>query len=176
MWYCKFACGLVAVAAVVIGCEKEKSATPAAGQTSNAPQSARTDSPSTKPSNQMDSAMRDASKTMSGTAQEAGARMGAAKDAAAADAAKRADAAAGAQPAADSATGGGAQEQAQKLLEQAATYVKDNKWDMADSTLKQVEKLKASLSPEMQKQVDGLRTTVDAKKAAGGMKVPGIGQ
>jgi len=91
-------------------------------------------------------------------------------DAAASAAAKEAPAAATTQPV-DSATSAKAQE----LLDQAMQYIKDNKYDLADKTLTQLEGMKASLSPTMQKSVDQARTMLTTAKAGGGIKLPSLG-
>jgi hypothetical protein len=70
---------------------------------------------------------------------------------------------------------GTASAEAQKLLDQAVQYIKDNKLDLADKTLTQVEGMKSSLSPAMQKQVDSARSMLNAAKAGGGIKIPPLG-
>ena len=64
---------------------------------------------------------------------------------------------------------------AQKLLDQAMQYIKDNKLDLADTTLTKLEGMKASLSPTLQKGVDNARSMLTAAKAGGGIKVPSLG-
>jgi len=62
------------------------------------------------------------------------------------------------------------------LIDQATAYVKDNKLDLADSTIKQLEGMKASLPAEYQGKIDELRSLFDkAKTAMPGMpKMPGM--
>jgi hypothetical protein len=76
------------------------------------------------------------------------------------------------QPAADAANNANAQ--AEKLLEQAMTYIKENKLDLADKTLTQVEGMKASLSPALQTRVTEARKLLDTAKAGGGVKLPSL--
>ncbi len=53
------------------------------------------------------------------------------------------------------------------LLEQAIQYVKDNKLELADKALAQLDAIKASLPESLQQQIESLRGTLTAKKAAG---------
>src|SRR5690349_16799260 len=70
------------------------------------------------------------------------------------------------------ATANAADAQAQTLIQQVTDYIKNNKLDSADQALKQLEAMKSKLSPDMQKQVDNLRTMLDAAKAKA---IPGVG-
>ena len=66
---------------------------------------------------------------------------------------------------------------AKELLEQATAYIKDNKFDLAEKTLNQLDKIKASLPQSMQQQIDSARSMLNAaqmKEKAGGIKVPGL--
>jgi len=83
------------------------------------------------------------------------------------------DAAAAVAPATQAASAADAE--AQKLLDQAIQYVKDNKLDLADSTLTKLEGMKSSLSPTLQKGVDNARSMLTAAKAGGGIKIPSLG-
>src|SRR5687768_14107536 len=58
--------------------------------------------------------------------------------------------------------------QAQAKLNEVLQYVKENKVDLADKALKELEGMKASLPAAMQTQLPALRTQVDAMKAGGG--------
>ena len=63
---------------------------------------------------------------------------------------------------------------AQAKLNEVTAYIKDNKLDAADKALTALEENKASLPEAIQKQLPEVRSTLDAaKKAAGGMKLPG---
>lgn len=66
-------------------------------------------------------------------------------------------------------------EQAKTMLDQAVTYVKENKYDLAEKTLNQVEAHKASLPKAMQDQVGTVRTMLNTAKAGGGLQIPGLG-
>jgi len=59
--------------------------------------------------------------------------------------------------------------QADKLLADTAQYIKDNKWELADAGIKQLEQMKPNLPPEYGPKVDDLRKAYDAAKA---MKMP----
>jgi hypothetical protein len=62
----------------------------------------------------------------------------------------------------------------QKLIDQAMAYIKDNKLDLAEKAVTQLEGMKASLSPEMAKQVDNARSLLDTAKKAGAVKLPAL--
>jgi len=64
--------------------------------------------------------------------------------------------------------------EAQKMLDEAMAYIKDNKLDLADKTLTKLEGMKSSLSPTLQSGVDKARTMLDAAKAGGGIKLPSL--
>ena len=66
-------------------------------------------------------------------------------------------------------------DEAKKLLDQAVVYVKENKYDLAEKALAQVEAQKASLPKTLQDQLAGARTALNAAKAGGGLKIPGLG-
>lgn len=61
--------------------------------------------------------------------------------------------------------------EATKLLDQVKAYVKDNKWELADTTLAKLEGMKASLPATITDQLPNLRKAIDAGKA---MKLPGM--
>lgn len=67
--------------------------------------------------------------------------------------------------------------QAQATVDQVKANIKDKKWDEADAALTKLEGMKDKLSPDMQKQVENLKTAVDAGKnlklPAGLPSVPG---
>ncbi len=64
--------------------------------------------------------------------------------------------------------------QAEKLLADATTYVKENKVDLADKAIKQLEDMKSQLPAEYGPKIDQLRKSLDAIKASGGVKIPGL--
>ena len=66
--------------------------------------------------------------------------------------------------------------EAQKMLDEAMAYIKDNKLDLADKTVTQLEGMKSSLSPTLQSGVEKARTMLDAAKAGGGIKLPSLGK
>lgn len=89
-----------------------------------------------------------------------------------------ADVAAAAAPAATQAAAGATsavEAEAQKLLDQATAYIKENKLDLADKTLTQLEGMKAQLSPTLAKGVDNARSLLNTAKAGGGLKLPSLG-
>jgi hypothetical protein len=51
-----------------------------------------------------------------------------------------------------------------KQIEQVMTYIREKKWDLAESTLKTLETNKAKLPAAMQAQVGNARTMLDAAK------------
>jgi hypothetical protein len=62
-----------------------------------------------------------------------------------------------------------------KQIEQATTYIRDKKWDLAETTIKSLETNKASLPAAMQTQVTNLRTMLDsAKKGLGATTLPAV--
>jgi hypothetical protein len=59
--------------------------------------------------------------------------------------------------------------QAQRLYDQAETYIKEKKWNDADAVVKQLEALKAKLPAEWQARVENVRQSLDnARKAVTG--------
>jgi hypothetical protein len=72
---------------------------------------------------------------------------------------------------------------AEKKLAEATQYIKDNKYDLAEKALNEVEANKASLPASVQTQLGRVRSALDAakaaagaKNAAGGIKLPGAAQ
>ena len=55
------------------------------------------------------------------------------------------------------------------------TYVKENKYDLAEKSLNQVEANKASLPVTLQNQLGAVRTALNTAKAGGGLQIPGLG-
>jgi hypothetical protein len=161
--------------AMIVGCDKKES-TPAVPASIDKAASDAKDAAS----DAADKAS-DAAGSAVDQAKEAGA---AASDAASEAADKAADTVAGAADSASDAAAGAADNaaaagsdmtaEASKLIEQATTYVKENKWDLAESTVKKLEGMKASLPAEYQPQVDNVRKMLDTAKAAGGVKLPGM--
>jgi uncharacterized protein YqeY len=74
------------------------------------------------------------------------------------------------------ASGTAALDTAKQKLTQVADYINQKKYDLADSTLKEVEGMKASLPQPLQDQVANLRTQLDGLKAASGagMNMPSM--
>ena len=62
---------------------------------------------------------------------------------------------------------------AQAKLDQVTTYIKENKLDLADKTLTQLESHKAEFSAALQDKIAQARKALDAAKA-GGVKVPSL--
>jgi hypothetical protein len=65
--------------------------------------------------------------------------------------------------------------EAQAKLDQVMQYVKDNKLDLADTTLKQLENNKASLPVSVADKLPNARQMINTAKAGGaaGIKLPG---
>jgi hypothetical protein len=63
---------------------------------------------------------------------------------------------------------------ANELLQQGMNYVKENKLDLAEKTLTQLEGMKAQLPAEWSPRIEQLRTAINAAKAGG--KLPGMGK
>jgi hypothetical protein len=63
---------------------------------------------------------------------------------------------------------------AKQKLAQVADYIGQKKYDLADSTLKEVEGVKSSLPQSLQDQVAALRTQLDTAKAAGSANLPAL--
>ena len=66
-----------------------------------------------------------------------------------------------------------ASSQAQTLIDQAMTYIKENKLDLAEQTVTKLEGMKSSLSPTLQSAVDKARQALDAAKASAA-KAPAV--
>jgi len=61
---------------------------------------------------------------------------------------------------------------AQKLLDQATQYIKDNKLELADKAIKQLEDAKPKLPAEYGPKIDHLRTAFNAATASGALGTP----
>ena len=64
--------------------------------------------------------------------------------------------------------------QAQTLLDQTVTYMKENKMDLADKSLTQLEALKPKLPVEYQSKIDSARKAFNAARAGQGLKLDGV--
>ena len=156
--------------ALTAGCEREESATtPPAGVTPATPQPAppTTMTSTTVPTGSADRMASDARSTLDRAA--AGAQDAAARER---DAASAAGTAAQTQAAA---TAQMTSDEAKKMLDQAMSYIKENKYDLAEKTLNQVEANKAVLPKMLQDQVATVRTALTTAKAGGGLQIPGFG-
>jgi hypothetical protein len=137
-------------AMVVVGCEKE-SETPS-GAAAPVPEATEA------ASDEMKAKTEDASERAKSAADKAG-------DATAKQAEQASDALKkGADAAAESIAANPAAAESQKQLDQVMTYMREKKWDMAESTLKTLETNKASLPVAMQTQVTSARTMLDSAK------------
>ncbi len=140
-----FICGLTLAGVLAIGCDQADSTT----ATPPAP------APETTTSDRAAGAIDTATKDAAGTA----------------DAAKKEAAGAieGAKTAGAEATSA-IQGDAQKLLDQALQYIKENKLDLAEQALVKLEGMKAQLPATMQSSIAQARSALDtAKKASGAM-------
>lgn len=159
----------IALGMVAIGCEKEEStktstpSAPAAPSTPSTPSASATTAPS---AGAMPS-MGDMKSAASSATQQAGAAISTAAPSDVPAASATTAPASGAAAAADT--------QAQKLIDQAMQYVKDNKYDLAEKALTQADGMKSSLSPTLQSALEKAHSAVNAAKAAGGtgIKLPG---
>ena len=66
-------------------------------------------------------------------------------------------------------------DEAKSMLDQAMTYIKENKYDLAEKTLNQVEANKAMLPKALQDRLGTVRTALTTAKAGGGLQLPGFG-
>jgi hypothetical protein len=64
--------------------------------------------------------------------------------------------------------------EADRLLAQTGDYMKQNKWDLAQQSVAELEKMKPNLPAEYGPRIDQLKTLVDQAKAAGGKLPAGI--
>ena len=145
---------------VVVGCEKSDSGTaPSGSSPAPAPTAATPAAPS-------------ASESPSATATPAipaAPAVPAAATTMPSDAAATAAGAAGAAGAAAAATTQPvAPAEVQKMIDQALTYVKENKMELADKTLTQLESMKAQIPVEYHPKIDQARKAFTAAKAGGG--------
>ena len=151
-----YACSMAiaALAFGTVGCEREYSTIPAA--------------PATKPAQ------------VTGTAGPAAVDAAPAETRAATGSADRTNAPASAEEALRSARPstqpGDASQRAKALMDQAGGYIKENKWELADGAVKQLERMKDSLPSDVQQQVNTLRSMLDTNKGTGGIEVPGFGR
>ncbi len=63
--------------------------------------------------------------------------------------------------------------EAQNKLDQAIQYIKDKKYDLADSTLRQVEAHQTSLPASLQPRIAQVRDLLNAARTTGG-QIPGL--
>lgn len=152
-------CSMIVGGLLVVGCEKT--------ETAPAPAPAAPSADAAKDS------MKDAAKDATAAAKDAGA---AAKDTAtaakdsAAQAASATTAPAVPPPAEGAAPSAGDKTaEAQKLLDQAMSYIKDNKLELADKSLTQLEGMKASLPAGWGDKIDAARKAFTAAKASGNL-------
>ena len=64
--------------------------------------------------------------------------------------------------------------QAQTLLDQTVTYIKENKMDLAEKSLTQLETLKPKLPVEYQSKIDSARKAFNAAKTGQGLKLDSV--
>ena len=64
--------------------------------------------------------------------------------------------------------------QAQTLLDQTVTYIKENKMDLAEKSLTQLEGLKPKLPAEYHPKIDSARKAFNAAKTGQGLKLDGL--
>jgi gas vesicle protein len=159
-------------AAMMVGCDGNDTTTPsqppAPRQPTNPPPT-----PSASDTNKATDAMKDAGTKMGDTMKDAGTKMSdTAKDAGnkASDTMK--DMSSSTAPAAGAASD--ASSDAQSKVAQVITYIKENKLDAADKTLKGLEDNKDSLPASVASQLPALRTQLNAAKAGGGVSLPGM--
>src|SRR5215213_6734686 len=142
---------LLGGAMVLAGCEKESETTPS-GAPAPVPQA------SEQAADDMKAKTEDASERAKSAADKA-------SDATAKTAEQASDALKkNADAAAEAVAANPAAAESQKQVEQVMTYIRDKKWDMAESTLKTLETNKATLPPAIQTQVTNARTMLDAAK------------
>jgi hypothetical protein len=156
----KLICSLLLGGALVVaGCEKESETTPS-GAPAPVPQAseqaaddmkAKTEDASERAKDAADKASDSAAKTAEG----------------ASDALKK-----NADAAADAVAKNPAAAESQKQVAQVMDYIKEKKWDLAESTLKTLEANKATLPTEVQSQVTNARTMLDAAKKGLGTTTP----
>jgi hypothetical protein len=170
-------------AGLFVGCEKsETKPASSSGSAPAASDAAKTAADSAK--NSADSAKgaaSDAAKSAGDAAKSAGDAAGAAASnasatisgdksgAAAAAPAAPADAAAAAPADSAAAATGDAKAQATDLLTKVTTYVKENKMDLAEKALAELDKLKPQLPAEYQSKIDAAHTMFDTAKKGKGL-------
>jgi hypothetical protein len=64
---------------------------------------------------------------------------------------------------------------ANELLQQGLQYAKENKLDLAEKTLTQLEGMKSQLPPEWGPKIEQLRTAISTAKVGSG-KLPSLGK
>ena len=65
-------------------------------------------------------------------------------------------------------------DEAKGMLNEAMTYIKDKKYDLADKALNQVEANKDKLPRAIQDQLANARSALNAAKAGNGLQIPGL--
>jgi hypothetical protein len=160
-------------AGLFVGCEKSETK-PASTSSGSAPAASDAAKSAAASADSAKSAASDASKSASDAAKSAGDAGGAAASNASATVAgdkaatPPADAAAAPAEGAAAATGD-AKAQATDLLTKVTTYVKENKMDLAEKSLAELDKLKPQLPAEYGPKIDSAHKMFDAAKSGKGL-------
>ena len=152
------ACGVLGTAMALAGCERDDTTTTGSGTGTGAPSGTGT---TATPAASTDTPPPPTTAPTS-TLPDTGALVGAAQTAAET---------ATTQPAAATAE---VQQQAQTLLDQTVTYVKENKMELAEKSLTQLESLKPKLPAEWHPRIDQARKAFAAAKTGQGLKLDGL--
>jgi len=64
--------------------------------------------------------------------------------------------------------------EATTLMDQTVQYVKENKWELADSSMAKLESMKDKLPESLKPRYQQVKTMYDSAKAGNGMKLPGM--
>ncbi len=153
-------CAVLAIGLAIVGCERSDDTTPTGGGTAATPAA-----PST-PATPTETAATPATPSTPATP-AAPADPAAAQTAAKTDAPTTAPAAAGTATAAEVT-------QAQTLIDQTLQYVKENKMDLAEKSLTQLEGLKPKLPVEYHSKIDTARKAFNAAKTGQGLKLDSL--
>ena len=72
--------------------------------------------------------------------------------------------------------GGDLANKASALLEAVTKHINENKLDLAEKALAELDKMRADLPESLHKKIDAAHAALDAAKAAGGIEMPKLGE
>ncbi len=174
-------CAAALTTAGMLGCDRtEPAPTPPPAQPAPQVTTPTADETRNAASDAMDATKRAAENAADKTQEVAGQAVDATKDAAAATADKARELTADAKDAASdakadtTAAANNVTAEATTLMDQTVQYVKENKWELADTSMAKLESMKDRLPESLKPRYQQVKTMYDSAKASKGVKLPGM--